>query len=132
MAKKRVVPLSQVGDEMEKMLDEYYQLLLKEVSEDLVNNTPGESGHLKGSTRLSANTPLYESGPTDKGGSSTKAQMKSEADGFSINDKAYLTNGAEYAVYVEKGTDTVKPYGFMRKTMESANAQSKRAIGKIK
>lgn len=97
--------LSEIND---KFTTEHAQAMAKQV----VDNAPVREGGLRGSITLSANVPVIEYGTKDKSGASTKSAIDSVE--LKVGDKAFITAGAPYALYVDQGTAKMAPTGFMR------------------
>ena len=126
MKKVKAIDLYKILDDINW---EHYEAHAKAMAKATVDKTPVAGGSLRGSITLSVGSPNVQYGKRDKTGSATKAKI----DNVKIDkgDKVYVTAGAPYSLYVEQGSSTQAPNGFMRLTVAEANAISAKVARKL-
>ena len=87
----------------------------QQMAEDVVQDTPVDTGFLRGSWQPSLNTPEI-SGDGENGNPSIK--VAAVISGLRAGDKFWMTNNAEYAQYVEFGTSKMAGRFFVTRNMK--------------
>lgn len=112
-----------------KINQDFINMHAHDIAKQTVDNAPASTGLLKGSITLSVNSPLPEYGDLDKSGTATKQNIDSVE--LNIGDVAYINAGAPYALYVEQGSSTQAPNGFMRLAISDAQRLADEAARKL-
>jgi len=87
-----------------------------EAQERIIDKVPADTGELKGSIQLQINSDSIDKTSNDKSGSSTKSINASKAKKLSIGDTANIIAGADHGIFIEQGTSTQPPVGFIART----------------
>lgn len=116
------VKISDLGKTIKVLNEQWLQEFVLEVGTKVVDKTPVKTGLLKGSNAISIGSSQGSLGATDPSGAGVKAQMASVSKRINSGDDVYITNGADYAEEVERGSSQQAPNGFMMRTAIEAKA----------
>jgi hypothetical protein len=94
------------------------QQIALELGETVINQTPVDTGFLKGSWFVSINNPSVSfTGVEDKSGSGSKSRIASGVQAYELGDTIYILNNTPYGPFVEYGTVKMAPRSFVRSTV---------------
>ena len=130
---KEVTP-EQLQVEILKDLDALHRGICTELMETIVDNTPVQTGALKGSITVGVGSPdlSYTPGDLDPTGGATKMSNANKLKAATIKTPTYLNVNAPHANDVENGTAESPPVGFVRSAAESLGAIINRVSQNLK
>lgn len=115
--------VKKAGDRIELFLEQFGQ----DLGEEVVRNTPVDTGFLRGSWTAGINTPGLEEGAI---GADSTGRIIANLQGIKAGDTLIINNTAEYAVYVEYGDHASA--GFVRDAVNRAESIAANALRKVK
>lgn len=98
----------------------FMPLFVERFAEELMFNTPVDTGLLRGSWLLGFHSNLRRAGVPDPTGTDTLNAMVSRVGEWNPNRKIYFANSAPYSWWVEEGTSKMAPRYYIRKTVAAA------------
>lgn len=105
-----------------KRIEQAVPLFIEAFAKELVNETPVDTGLLRGSYFLSTDAPdLSSVGQEDTSGQNSIARIKASAKGVMLGQTVYITNTAPYAAYVEFGTQNFGPRAYVRRAINKVS-----------
>lgn len=128
---KQLTP-EQFEKEHKKDLEALHRGIAYELSEQMIDNAPSDTGKLKGSINMSTNEGEVITDNPDPSGSQTKNRILNNLKQASIDDDLYGTVGEEYARYVDGGTSDQPPNGFFTVAINSLSNIVKKASRNLK
>lgn len=127
-----ILTFQQIADKTGRKLETVFQEVVMDLSEKVTDNTPLQTGFLKGSWFLGINTITGPSGNFDTTGVMAVATIALAAQGLRVGDVATIGNNASYAKYVEYGTRNMAPRAMVRKTIRDSQAIIARTTERVK
>lgn len=94
---------------------------VQDLNEEIVQNTPVKTGHLRRSWYASINAPVVKPGSLgegDKTGAQEIARAAITVQGVQLGDTYYFVNGAAYAAHVEYGTANMLPRLYVQRAVD--------------
>jgi len=111
---------------------------IQDMNEEVVRNTPVDTGFLRASWSASIGTVANTRAGTapsargvSKDGMGTVSRMNLVGARLRLGQTYYATNGAAYAAHVEYGTSRMAPRAFVRGTLARAPAIAEAAARKV-
>lgn len=107
---------------------------IQDMNQAIVANPqhPVDTGFLRGSWYAQLNSrPAGTRGVTDKSGAGAIARVNLIAAQLKLGDVYYMVNGANYAVFVEFGTERTAPRAFVRGPLSRANSIAEAAARRV-
>lgn len=107
---------------------------IQDLNQEIVQNTPVKTGHLRRSWYASINAPVKKPGSLgegEKSGAQAIAQASLMARNITIGDVYYFVNGASYAAYVEYGTATMFPRLYVQRAVDRFDVIAEAAARRV-
>lgn len=106
---------------------------IQDMNEAIVANPqhPVDTGFLRGSWYAQLNARPVGAGTIDKSGAGAIARVNLIAAQLKLGDVYYMVNGANYAVFVEFGTERTAPRAFVRGPLSRANSIAEAAARRV-
>lgn len=106
---------------------------IQDMNEAIVANPqhPVDTGFLRGSWYAQLNARPVGVGTIDKSGAGSVARVNLIAAQLKLGDVYYMVNGANYAVFVEFGTERTAPRAFVRGPLSRANSIAEAAARRV-
>jgi hypothetical protein len=101
-------------------ITEFAVEVIQDINEAVVTETPFKTGFLRGSWYAGLNSAPDGAGQPDPSGAAAIARMNLTLADLKIGDVYNATNGANYAVFVEFGTQHMRPRAFVRGVIDRA------------
>lgn len=105
---------------------------VQDINEEVVTATPVDTGFLRGSWWASIGAPAVQGGAPDPGGDTSVSRMNLVAAQLEGGEMYYASNGAEYARFVEYGTEKMAPRAFVRRTVARASQIAEAVAARVK
>jgi hypothetical protein len=105
--------VAKAANETISKMDTIRKEFITEVSSNIVDSTPVDTGRAKFNNQIAVNTiPQSALFGTDKEGTATKLRNKAEIEKSGMDDTVYLYNQVTYTDGLEHGTSKQAPNGF--------------------
>jgi hypothetical protein len=131
MAESFSLQIDKFVEMAKRNMQEFVTEFLQDLNEEVVRNTPVDTGFLRGSWWSSIGGPNFGAGSIDKAGASAIARMNLVASQIVVGQVYYAMNGANYAAFVEYGTSKMAPRAFVRTTLARAPAIAEAAARRV-
>lgn len=117
--------LDKVADRLADGITRYVVILGEEIAEELVPNTPVDTGYARGNWRPSINAPSpVPVSFLDPTGAATIARIKATARQFRPGDTLFIVNRAPYIGRLNAGSSPQAPAGFVQESIATGRRRA--------
>lgn len=131
------VDISKWAKKTEKNIDRFMLEFTQDLAEEVVTNTPVDTGFLRASWTATVNIPDISTEGAQTGGNAEQAssqaltRMTANLIGVKGGDTVYYTNNANYGIFVEYGTSRFEGRAFVRNAVSKAGTLAKNAARRV-
>ena len=127
MADQFTIDISRWTKKVENNLDKFMLEFTQDLFEEVVMNTPVDTGFLRASWTPNIGSPDLTYTPSGTGQNTQSLKLL----GVKGGDTVYYTNNAGYGAYVEFGTQFQAGQGFVRNAVNKAPTLARNAARKV-
>lgn len=131
------VDISKWTKKVESNLDKFMLEFTQDLAEEVITNTPVDTGFLRASWTVNISSPDTSTKGTETGGNEVAATSEASTRitakllGVKGGDTVYYTNNAGYGAYVEFGTQSQAGQGFVRNAVNKAPSLARKAARRV-
>jgi HK97 gp10 family phage protein len=137
MSNQFCIDISRWTKKVEQNLDRFMLEFSQDLAEEVIVNTPVDTGFLRASWTANIGSPDTKTVGSETGGSESASisqslsRVSAKLIGVKGGDTVYFTNNAEYGAYVEFGTQFQAGQGFVRNAVNKSATLARNAAKRI-
>jgi hypothetical protein len=116
----------------QEKLDALARQSVQQIAQNVVVDTPVDTGFLRGSWQPSLGKPIAATGSPDQSGAGALSSINLVVAGMKAGDTFYLVNNAKYGAFVEFGTSRMAGRFFVTSNVKRASAVVRKIAKELK